>query len=262
MLMIAPLAKCAPSSSDLARECTTPMELLGNAIANAGFGLVLVTANRKITFANHVAEKLMRMSSALRRESGCICASEFKTSRKLRSLISAASQPTIEALPGGSVILSNGEGLAPLVAHVVPLSRASTFQPPDNDRPVAGLFIVDCGRGITNRVNVFADLFALTPAEARVLAQLISGEALTLAAKRLNIARSTARYHLNHILEKSGVHRQADLVRLLFETTIPWNSSLAVPFRPRNKTSLPVSAWRTCAAKIPSISAGGVGSQR
>jgi DNA-binding CsgD family transcriptional regulator len=262
MQMIAPLAKRALPSSDLVSE-TTQMELLGNAIANAGFGLVLVTANRKITCANHVAEKLMRGSSGvLRRERGCIYASDFKTSRKLQSLISAASQPFVKALPG-SVILSNGDGLVPLVAHVVPLSPASTFQPPDHDRPVAGLFIVDCRLGTNNRVSVFADLFALTPAEARVLAQLVSGEGLTIVAKRLNIARSTARTHLDHILEKTGAHRQAELVRLFFETTIPWNASVTLPFGPRNKVSLPVSAaWRRGAVNIPSISAEGVGSQR
>ena len=62
-------------------------------------------------------------------------------------------------------------------------------------RPVAGLFIVDCQRNTVDRVNVFAEYFDLTSAEARVLAQLISGKGLTVAARHLDIARSTARTH-------------------------------------------------------------------
>jgi len=139
-------------------------------------------------------------------------------------------------VPGGSIILRNSDELVSLVVHVLPLSPPSTVLPPDNERPVAGLFIVDCQRGTADRVDVFADLFELTSAETRVLAQLISGEGLTIAARRLNIARSTARSHLDHILQKTGTHRQAELVRVFFETTIPWDGSVTAPNRARNES--------------------------
>ena len=58
--------------------------------------------------------------------------------------------------------------------------------------------------------------------QGRVAAQLVSGEGLRKAASCLNIALSTARSHLKHILEKTGTHRQAELVRVFYETTIPW----------------------------------------
>ncbi|MGH6801074.1 MAG: helix-turn-helix transcriptional regulator [Methylocella sp.] len=82
--------------------------------------------------------------------------------------------------------------------------------------------MVDCKRRITERISVFADLFGLTSAEARVVSQLVSGGGLTKAASHLNIARSTARSHLTNILEKTGTHRQAELVRVFYEVTIPW----------------------------------------
>jgi hypothetical protein len=62
---------------------------------------------------------------------------------------------------------------------------------------VAGLFIVDRNRGAAERVNVFAPLFGLTPAETRVLAALISGEGLTSAVNHLAMTEPTARTHLN-----------------------------------------------------------------
>src|SRR4030088_2075639 len=50
------------------------------------------------------------------------------------------------------------------------------------------------------RISAFADLFALTSAEARVVSQLVSRGRLTKVAACLNIALSTARSHLKHIL--------------------------------------------------------------
>jgi hypothetical protein len=70
---------------------------------------------------------------------------------------------------------------------VVPLSAPFTVLLPDNEGPVCGLFIVDCQRGTAARLHVFADLFNLTSAQVRVLAQVISGEGLTMAARRLNM---------------------------------------------------------------------------
>ena len=238
MLMIAPGVKRAFLAGDL-HEHMIQMELLENIIARAGFGFVLVTANRQIVWANNSAEKLMRANSGLCCEHGFISAPDFKAARKLRSLISATSRPADETLPGGSIILRDEDGLAALVVHAVPFPSPSTVLMPDDERPVAGLFIVDCQRGTADRVDVFADLFGLTLAEARVLAELVSGEGLTIAAKRLNIARSTARAHLTRILEKTSTHRQAELVRLFFETTIPWNGpvTLAAP-TPRQDVSM------------------------
>jgi DNA-binding CsgD family transcriptional regulator len=122
----------------------------------------------------------------------------------------------------GSLIIHDEDGAASLVVHVVPLCRRSAEVSPGKEHPVAGLVIVDRQRVLAERINAFADLFALTPGEARVVAQLISGEGLTKAASRLNIAPSTARSHLAHILEKTGTHRQAELVRVFYEVTIPW----------------------------------------
>jgi DNA-binding CsgD family transcriptional regulator len=57
--------------------------------------------------------------------------------------------------------------------------------------------------------------FGLTGAEAKLAAQLASGDALERAAERLGIAKTTARNQLRAIFSKTGVHRQAELVALL-----------------------------------------------
>jgi DNA-binding CsgD family transcriptional regulator len=62
---------------------------------------------------------------------------------------------------------------------------------------------------------LIAAAFALTPAEARLAALLAQGMAPAEAARRLGISRETARNQLKAIFNKTGTHRQAELVALL-----------------------------------------------
>jgi DNA-binding CsgD family transcriptional regulator len=57
-------------------------------------------------------------------------------------------------------------------------------------------------------------LYGLTPAEQQVAGQVLCGLPPARAAERLGIAHETARSHLRSIFAKTGVSRQADLVRL------------------------------------------------
>ena len=214
MQMIASHIERAFLVRDLLSEDRTLSELLGSVMARAGFGLILATADRRIVYVNDAADTLIRAGNGLHCERNCISAGDFTTSRKLQSLITAASRQTDESAQGGSLIFRDEDGVASLVVHVVPLCSRTAVVPPGREYPVAGLIIVDYQRGIADRINVFADLFGLTSAEARVVSQLVSGRGLMKAASHLNIARSTARYHLTNILGKTGSHRQAELVRV------------------------------------------------
>jgi DNA-binding CsgD family transcriptional regulator len=58
-------------------------------------------------------------------------------------------------------------------------------------------------------------LNSLTPAEAVVAIQMLRGQGLQAAAKERRVTLSTVRIHLQRVFEKTGAHRQAELVRLL-----------------------------------------------
>jgi len=223
MRSIAPHLKRAFVVGDLLDEHRSQAHLLGRVVAKAGFGVLLTTASGHIVYANDTAEVFMRSGSGLKSEHGYISAIDFKTAQKLQALVLAAARATDDFTPGGSILIPSSEGEESLVVHAVPLSGRAASVLLDRDRPSVGLFIVDRRRGMTDRTNVFADLFHLTPAEGRVLSALIcnGGHSQSIATK-LKITDMTARTHLKHILAKTNVHRQADLVKLFFETTIPW----------------------------------------
>jgi DNA-binding CsgD family transcriptional regulator len=62
--------------------------------------------------------------------------------------------------------------------------------------------------------------FGLTPAEARLALHLIAGETPQSAALKLNVSYETARSHLKNIFNKTGTHRQAELVVVIL-TALP-----------------------------------------
>jgi len=61
----------------------------------------------------------------------------------------------------------------------------------------------------------------LTRAEAELVAILMTGASLREAATVLELAPDTVRKRLEVIFQKTGTHRQADLMRLVLLSTLP-----------------------------------------
>jgi len=59
------------------------------------------------------------------------------------------------------------------------------------------------------------ELFELAPLESEIAALLVQGLSIQEAGERLGITRNTARSYLQSLFAKTGVHRQAELVRLI-----------------------------------------------
>ncbi|MCA0244058.1 MAG: helix-turn-helix transcriptional regulator [Proteobacteria bacterium] len=69
---------------------------------------------------------------------------------------------------------------------------------------------------------VLGELFALTPAEARVAARLAEGATVQMLAAEQGVSVHTLRTHVSSLLRKFGVHRVTDIVRLLHQGDALW----------------------------------------
>jgi DNA-binding CsgD family transcriptional regulator len=65
------------------------------------------------------------------------------------------------------------------------------------------------------QMSFLKDRFDLTPAEARLVAHLITGESLRPCAKALGIKYETVRTYLKSVFHKTKTHRQAELVLMV-----------------------------------------------
>jgi DNA-binding CsgD family transcriptional regulator len=100
----------------------------------------------------------------------------------------------------------------PILAYPIKLSTVSASVFADCQ---ALLVFIDMEKRIVPPHEVLLSSFALTAAETRLATRMASGEALEGVADELDISKETARSQLKAVFEKTGVHRQAELVALL-----------------------------------------------
>ena len=82
------------------------------------------------------------------------------------------------------------------------------------------IFITDPEAQTTTPTEMLERLYGLTPAEAKLAALLAHGKSVTEAADELHITQNTARTHLKHIFQKTGVKRQSELVKLILNSPV------------------------------------------
>jgi DNA-binding CsgD family transcriptional regulator len=101
---------------------------------------------------------------------------------------------------------------AMMVAHVIPirLSARDIFV-----RCAAALVLTPVTLPQAPPVELVQSLFDLTPAEARVARSLAAGETVDAIASARGVSQNTVRDQVRGILEKTGCHRQVDIVALL-----------------------------------------------
>lgn len=63
--------------------------------------------------------------------------------------------------------------------------------------------------------TLLRELFDLTPTEARVAGALAGGSRKAAIAAELGITQTTVAFHMRNLFDKTGAHRQADLIALI-----------------------------------------------
>jgi DNA-binding CsgD family transcriptional regulator len=99
------------------------------------------------------------------------------------------------------------------------------------NEPLVIVYVRDPDRPEETRTEVLQRLYGLAPSQARLAELLATGRSLKAAAKVLGITLVSARQYLKLILQKTGTHRQAELVRkILFIPPAPkWRNSATLP---------------------------------
>ncbi len=175
--------------------------------------VVLTNERGTILHANRAAEHILRDGGGpIRSAQGVLQATAPSAASELRSAITIAACNEAGIGKTGLAIRLTEPDVPPIFAHVLPLT-GSDFRTRLQPAAVAAVFIgapPDAQEG----ADAVAAAFGLTPAETRLLASLFAGRALAETAATLGIAGTTAKTHLEHIFLKTGVTRQAELMRL------------------------------------------------
>jgi DNA-binding CsgD family transcriptional regulator/PAS domain-containing protein len=177
--------------------------------------VVLVDAGGRIAHANAAAHALLLKGHVIQAVNGVLTASDRHADQRLRAVFDAAAEgdETIGkqgiALP---LAATTGERY---VAHALPLTSRARGQVGRKHGAVAAIFIHKASVEAPSPPAAIAEAYRLTMAELRVLLAIVEVGGVPEVAEALGVAVSTVRTHLGRVYEKTGVARQADLVKLV-----------------------------------------------
>ena len=218
-----------PQWSGCGVECGSPCELhqplepQSYQLLRAGFealdmvnvGLLVTCAAGRMLLANHTAERVLKACDGLELTPLGMVRTSLKCTPTLNALINAAAKP--EPMVRESVVpLRRPSGKRPLTAVVRSLEGLERADDPGG--PATLLFLLDPEITAETVELELRQLFDLTATEAALANLLMEGKSLDECCVILDIRRSTARTHLQHLFDKVGVQRQAELVSLLLRS--------------------------------------------
>jgi DNA-binding CsgD family transcriptional regulator len=188
-------------------------------IDQLGAAFMIVDAKAAVVFANEAAVRLFRDGRGLHLDRDGICGKDAAASRTLRRLIArCAVVGASNGSAAGVVELPYREWQALRIAVAPFRPERIGLDTGWSARPLALLIVTDPAQERDARKAQLRRRFGLTPAEADVAMEITRGDGRKAAAARLGVADSTARMHLTRVFEKTGVHRQAELVRVVLQS--------------------------------------------
>lgn len=196
----------------------TERDLYAGAVDRLSVATVILDERGQVLNTNAVARNILQQSDGLVLTAKSLQVVDRRVNAQLQALIEAAITAQRAGTPGMARALkvnrpSGGPDLG-LVVRPVPATEWSEGQA----SPCIVIFISDPEQEESGSQQLLAELFALTPAEANLAIKLARGLSLAQFCAEQNISPHTARAQLKSIFAKTGVARQAELVRQVLKS--------------------------------------------
>lgn len=195
-----------------------PYHLLGagfEALDLINVGLVVAGGNGQLLLANRTAELILESRDGLELGPAGVLRTSLKSTPGLNALMETVAKAG--GIARDSVLpVRRPSGKRPLTAVVRAVASAEPNA--DSSAPATLLFILDPETSVAAVEAELRQIYGLTSMEACLANLLMEGKALDECCTILDIRRSTARTHLQHLFEKVGVQRQSELVSLLLRS--------------------------------------------
>lgn len=167
-------------------------------IDGLGQALLVIDHERNLRLRNLRAQRLLQGAVLFREEHG-----------RLRGATAAVESDLEEAIAGLHAREATHRTLRAAGGSIAFLKRLAI------DGPDTLALVAVFERHDREPDASLAAMFRLTPAEARVAGRLAGGSTPKQIAMACQVSESTVRSQVQSVFEKVGVHRQADLVRML-----------------------------------------------
>lgn len=195
-------------------------ETFENVLDTLSAAVILVTSELELVHANRAADALLSRGDPIALRKNALILS---TTGATRALADAVSQAELDEARIGfkslGIPVNNCSGQRSLL-HVLPLRQGhlrSELMP----KAAAAIFVAPAAHALLTSKAALATLFDLTPTETAVLDRILAGDAISDVAYTLGVTMATIKTHMQHIFDKTGVRRQADLIALMASFALP-----------------------------------------
>jgi len=197
---------------------TSERDLYSGAVDQLAVATIILDEKGRLLNTNAVARALLAQADGLSLHDSRLHIDGRDINRELQdalqTIIDAHHRGESSVVRALRVPRSSGRSDLGLVIRPVPGSEWSEGQA----SPSAAVFISDPDLRESASQATLGELFSLTPAEANLAILLSRGLSLAEASETQNISQHTARAQLKSIFSKTGVSRQAELVRLILKS--------------------------------------------
>jgi DNA-binding CsgD family transcriptional regulator/PAS domain-containing protein len=216
---LAPHIRISESLRGHAAAADRELAAMASALDAAPMGIAALDRSGAVMFANAQASRLLDPRHGLMLEGRRVRCVAPRPAERLARAIAAVlglgmAPLDAAALSRLDVSVPRREPMAPLTVSVSPPSALASA----NLSGVGAVLLIrdpQLSPGVSEAE--LAVVYDLTRREAQLSARLAGGDSLTAAALHLGVTPGTARQYLKRVFDKTGVHRQPDLVRLLLQ---------------------------------------------
>lgn len=190
-------------------------EMTAEVLDRLSHGVILLDGKQQVLKVNSCAEQMLRRQSPISIHQGRLAAREPSIQRELQRLIGqcVATSRLEGTSVGGLINMPYGQDGAAMHVLVCPMRMAAGRL--DVRPPAAVVFLHDPMAAVNIDEQTIRGGFGLTVAESRLAALLVAGSSIQQASSQLELSPNTVRTQLKSIFAKTGVNRQAELLRAL-----------------------------------------------
>jgi DNA-binding CsgD family transcriptional regulator/PAS domain-containing protein len=190
-------------------------ESLAEALDSLSAGMFLVDADGRIVHANASGHAMLAKGDVLHAAGGRLLPADPAAERTVHDgFLAAGKGDAAVGTRGIAVPLTAPDGERYL-AHMLPLTCGARRRAGAACAAVAALFVHRAALDARSPLETIARHYRLTPMELRVLLAIVEVGGVPEVAEALGIGETTVKTHLGRLYDKTGAHRQADLVKLV-----------------------------------------------
>ena len=220
MGLIVPHVRRAALVAGAVAGASTRTAALADTLDAIESGVFVLDRSGRVLHANAPGRAMLAANLVLGSSSGRLVVTDAVADRALAAALAAggagdmALAAQVVAIP---VKARDGELY---VAHLLPLGIGAR-ELRQLPAAVAALFVHKAALGRISAPEAIAKAYRLTPTELRVLLAVVEIGGAPEVADALGVGQTTVKFHLRRLFEKTGVRRQADLVKLVAGFTRP-----------------------------------------